>query len=95
MRFRTLLAEGVVTLLLGNKGKTALRQGLFRVSGEIHQWMYDRFSLRRALLEAGFTDVHVCSADESRILGFTGYNLDTINGVVRKPDSLFMEGVKL
>jgi predicted SAM-dependent methyltransferase len=94
MRFRRLFAEGVVTLLLGNMGKLALRQGLFRLSGEIHQWMYDRFSLRRALLESGFTDVHSCSAHESRILGFTSYNLDTFNGVVRKPDSLFMEGVK-
>jgi predicted SAM-dependent methyltransferase len=95
MRFRTLLAERLVTLLLGNKGKIALRQGLFRVSGEIHQWMYDRFSLSRALLEAGFTDVRTCAADESCILGFTSYNLDTVNGVVRKPDSLFMEGAKL
>ena len=84
----------LVTLFLGNKGKIALKQGLFRMSGENHQWMYDRFSLRRALLVAGFSNVEKCSAYESRILGFNSYNLDTVIGGVRKPDSLFMEGIK-
>lgn len=35
----------------------------------------------------------VCSPDVSRIPGFAAYELDVVNGEVRKPDSLFMEGV--
>jgi hypothetical protein len=56
--------------------------------------MYDRFSLERLLTEIGFVDIQCCRADESRIFNFNDYQLDTINGVVRKPDSLFMEGLK-
>jgi len=56
--------------------------------------MYDRFSLRRLLEQSGFIDVRVCRADESRIINFHQYNLDVIEGEVRKPGSLFMEGVK-
>ncbi len=69
--------------------------GRFRLSGEIHQWMYDRYSLGKLLREAGFTDVTVCLANESQIPKFNSYLLDIErNGSVRKPDSLFMEGVK-
>ena len=57
--------------------------------------MYDRFSLRRLLQQSGFTDVAVCGADESRITGFEDYLLDVEpGGQIRKPVSLFMEGVK-
>jgi predicted SAM-dependent methyltransferase len=67
----------------------------FREHGEIHQWMYDRVSLKRLLEEAGFKSVKVCGATESAIPNFASYNLDTDeNGKVRKPDSLFMEGIK-
>jgi predicted SAM-dependent methyltransferase len=67
----------------------------FREQGEIHQWMYDRVSLKRLLEEAGFKSVKVCGATESAIPDFASYNLDTDeNGNVRKPDSLFMEGIK-
>lgn len=67
----------------------------FREQGEIHQWMYDRVSLKRLLEEAGFQSVKVCGATESAIPNFSSYNLDTDeNGNVRKPDSLFMEGIK-
>lgn len=69
--------------------------GHFRLSGEIHQWMYDRFSLARALRDAGFIDCRKVGADESRIPHFPAYQLDTEpDGGVRKPDSLFMEAVK-
>ncbi|MCP4690718.1 MAG: hypothetical protein GY859_21875, partial [Desulfobacterales bacterium] len=69
--------------------------GRFRLSGEIHQWMYDRYSLGKLLREAGFKDVAVCRADQSRIPKFNSYLLDIErDGSVRKPDSLFMEGVK-
>jgi SAM-dependent methyltransferase len=81
-------------LVYGNKGYAAWKEGMFRQSGEIHRWMYDRFSLGRLLSEAGFIDVVVRRADESRIEGFAEYDLDAVEGRVRKPDSLFMEATK-
>lgn len=68
--------------------------GRFRLGGEIHQWMYDRFSLGRLLRRCGFEHVERVSAYESRIHGFAKYGLDVIDGCVRKPDSLFMEATK-
>jgi hypothetical protein len=74
---------------------TAEAVGAFRLSGEVHQWMYDRYSLGELLGRAGFTSLGVVRADESAIPYFAQYNLDTApDGTVRKPDSLFMEGVK-
>lgn len=69
--------------------------GLFRTSGEVHQWMYDRHSLPVLLNNTGFKDVHLCKANESVIPDFNVYLLDIEeDGSVRKPDSLFMEAAK-
>ena len=81
-------------VFLGPDGAAAVREGLFRRSGEVHQWMYDRFSLVRALEQAGFTAARVCAADESHISGFSGFGLETANGQARKPDSLYVEARK-
>ncbi|PTN34168.1 methyltransferase type 11 [Desulfonatronum sp. SC1] len=65
------------------------------LSGEIHQWMYDRYSLGKLLQEAGFVDIKVCRADKSSIPDFDSYLLDIeADGSVRKPNSLIMEGRK-
>jgi len=72
-----------------------LRIGAFRLSGEIHQWMYDRYSLANLIKNAGFEDIKVCKADESRIPEFNSYLLDIeADNSVRKPESLFMEALK-
>lgn len=69
--------------------------GKFRLSGEAHQWMYDRYSLSKLMEETGFMMIRRVSAFESGIPGFNGYRLDSDDdGNVRKPDSLFMEAVK-
>jgi SAM-dependent methyltransferase len=94
-QLRNMVASVFVTLIAGNNARLAFQEGLFRRSGEIHHWMYDRFSLGRMLEEGGFVDVKVCRADESRIPEFNSYELDMVEGQVRKPDSLFMEGLKL
>jgi len=73
----------------------AIKIGQFRLGGEIHQWMYDRYSLAELLKKTGFTEIQVCSAFESQIQNWATYQLDVINGEVRKPDSLFMEARKL
>lgn len=76
------------------KAPTAREKAEFQGSGELHKWMYDRFSLRLLLEKSGFAECRVCRADESRIAGFNAYGLDlNEDGTVRKPDSLFMEAV--
>jgi len=85
--------EYVARLLLGRPGVDAVREGFFRQRGEIHRAMYDEFLLARRLLEAGFRDPVRMTATQSLMPGFEGYELDAVNGRVRKPDSLFMEAV--
>jgi predicted SAM-dependent methyltransferase len=88
------LRELGVRCLLGEKAE-ALEVGRFRLGGEIHQWMYDRFSLRRLMEEIGCRQIEQRDAKTSYIADWTRFNLDTEpDGTVYKPDSLFMEGVK-
>ena len=91
---RRMAATASAFVFLGPRGAEAVREGLFRDGGEVHQWMYDRFSLVRLLRRHGFTDVRSASAFESRIPRFEQFKLDVKDGRVRKPDSLFVEGAK-
>ncbi len=93
-RCRGGLATWAVKLLLGQEKSDAFREGLFRHEGEIHRWMYDRFSLLQLCSELGFDDFRICLADESMIDNFHSYQLDTLGDEVRKPDSLFVECCK-
>jgi predicted SAM-dependent methyltransferase len=72
----------------------ALNNGRFRLQGEIHQWMYDRYSLKVLLESCGFKDVQVKGAFDSSIPDWKTFELDGSNEVVRKPDSLFAEARK-
>jgi SAM-dependent methyltransferase len=92
---RHLFVEMIVQLLLGNQGRNALHEGLFRNSGQIHRVMYDQCSIKRLLLSHGFADVQICQADQSRIPDFSKYELDIVDGAIRKPDSLFVEAIRL
>lgn len=67
-----------------------------RKTGEAHKWMYDRFSLRMALEQAGFVDYRVTSYDRSLIPYWEKYNLDRsiYREASRKPGSLYTEAVK-
>lgn len=79
-------------------GRTALRAfdiGSMRLGGEVHQWMYDRVTLRLLLIHSGFRDPVVRTADGSAIRDWLTYHLDQLpDGTVIKPDSLFMEATK-
>ena len=86
--------EAIVRRLL-DKEHELLELGRFRHGGEVHLWMYDRYSLAEALRAAGFRNPQTVGPAESRIPSFADYHLDTdFGGKVRKPDSLFMEAVK-
>ena len=93
-KIRNKLAEGMVFAIAGRQAQRAFREGIFRQSGEVHRWMYDRYSLGRLLKQSGFTDIRVCKADESSIVDFNHYELDLYQGKIRKPDSLFIEAIK-
>jgi len=89
------LRERAAAMLLGSDGKRIISVGRFRLEGEVHQWMYDRYSLAELMREAGFIDPQQRSATESRIPSWSSFNLDTLpDGAIVKPDSLFMEAVK-
>lgn len=68
--------------------------GKFRSEGEIHQWMYDRYSLSNLLKKNGFSNIKIFSAEESYLKNWKKYNLDSLKGETRKPDSIFIEGIK-
>ena len=90
------LRDQLVKHILGNQDIEALKIGRFRMSGEVHKWMYDRYSLSKVLEEAGFAQVVKREATESAIPEWCGFNLDTdADGSVYKPDSLFMEATRL
>jgi SAM-dependent methyltransferase len=89
-----MLASTCARFFMGRQGSAALREGIFRLSGEVHLWMYDRFSLAQALQRAGFVDARARAADDSDIPGFARYGLETRDGKPRKPDSLYLEARK-
>jgi predicted SAM-dependent methyltransferase len=68
--------------------------GYFRYQGEIHQWMYDRYSLTLLLKKCGFRKIEIKTAFTSNISNWAEFELDGKNNIVRKPDSLFIEAFK-
>jgi len=88
------LREQLVKLVLGPEYER-LRIGRFRESGEVHHWMYDRYSLSDLMKTIGLVDVKRRSPTESYIPRWADYQLDTdVDGTTYKPDSLYMEGIK-
>jgi hypothetical protein len=89
------LVERLKAKLLGTEDYRALQIGKFRSQGEIHQWMYDRYSLARLLEQSGFSDAAQKTAFDSAIDNWKEFFLDAgPDGTVHKPDSLFMEAHK-
>ena len=87
--------NSILLYLLGRDGLQALEIGRFRLAGEVHQWMYDRYSLSQLMRAASFRDPIQQSATTSQIPQWSSFNLDTLpDGTIVKPDSFFMESVK-
>ncbi|OAQ38608.1 hypothetical protein A5893_14440 [Pedobacter psychrophilus] len=68
--------------------------GEFRLGGEIHQWMYDKYSLSKLLRDIGFKNIEVKTAFDSKISNWNKYQLDSKDNIIFKPDSLFIEAIK-
>ena len=84
------IKKKAVSLILGANDAKALEVGRFRASGEIHQWLYDRFSLPRLLKKNGFKKIAVVNAKESFIPDWEKFNLDN----PEETASIFVEGIK-
>lgn len=82
--------------VLGRNGLRALDLGEFRLSsGQVSYRMYDRYSLKRLLLDAGFSQVSVTRADESAYPSWADINPDiTPDGLPARPHALIMEGIR-
>lgn len=94
-RYSSYRQDLVFKLLLG-KEYTNWKIGQFRQNGEPHQWMYDRYSLAVLLKQCGLNNIVQRSPIESYIPEWASFNLDTEpDGTTYKPDSLFMEALKL
>jgi predicted SAM-dependent methyltransferase len=90
------MKEKMITWLSGDKDAiNYLRLGKFRSRGEIHQWMYDRYSLGKLLSDTHFINIETTDAFSSSIPDWENYQwLDVDEGKTRKPDSIFMEAEK-
>ena len=67
----------------------------FLNSGELHNWMYDQYSLTKMLHCLSFTEIKKTTGFESRILDWNNFDLDVLENKIRKPDSLFIEAIKI
>lgn len=81
-------------IILWGDARKAYEIGKFRMTGEVHQWMYDRFSIKILLEKHGFKNITVQSSNDSFIQNWTNFKLDSDNKTAFKPDSLFIEAVK-
>ena len=83
----------IKTLLTKDEYK-AYNIGLFRNSGEIHKWMYDKYSLSELLFETGFSVVEIKDPYLSNIPDWEKYLLDVRDNEVLQPNSLYVEAIK-
>jgi predicted SAM-dependent methyltransferase len=89
------LRQAIARMFLTEEELRALDIGQFRLRGETHQWMYDRYSLKRLLEAVGFQNPTQRTAFESAVPNWIDYHLDAEpDGSVYKPDSLYMEAVR-
>lgn len=85
-----IIKQKALNFFLGEK----YRVGSFRLGGEIHYWMYDKFSLSELLKEVGFKEIKVKTAYTSDIMNWEKYELDVKGNTLYDPTSLFMEARK-
>ncbi len=91
--------KGFINKILGIIQKNPLANkymvGRFMFQGEVHQWMYDRYSLPSLLQESGFNKCTVMKCAESDIPNWGKYGLEVnADGSEYKPHSIYVEAVK-
>ena len=68
-----------------------------RKTGEVHRWMYDRFSMGRLFRDNGFKMVTITEFNKSLIPDWNIYSFDSSKfdqAKQKKPESIYVEGVK-
>jgi len=93
------MVRAEVTGTTEQKGWVARVEGLIRRNaanaGELHRWMYDRYSLGRLLESIGFRNIRQQVASRSEISGWESFHVDTNeDGNPYKPESLYLEATK-
>lgn len=69
-----------------------------RKTGEVHRWMYDRFSFGRLLESHSFGNISIVDFNSSMIENWNIYNFDASkfdSKKAKKPESLYIEGRKV
>jgi len=88
------IREKLLILLL-NQEYDLLKVSRFRNCGEVHQWMYDNYSLGTLLKKVGFTEIHIQTPTSSYLDEWQDFHLDTEpDGSIYKPNSLYIEARK-
>ncbi len=88
------LKEKTIVALFGKHFYNLYKLGSFRMEGEIHMWMYDKFSLTRLLQKTGFSQIIQKDPFSSQINQWETFELDVKDVLPYDPTSLFMEAVK-
>lgn len=82
--------------ILTNEEYSYFQIGKFRLSGEIHYFIYDSYSLTKLMQKSQFKNILKQTSYESMIPHFKRYHLDQLDdGSNYKNDSLYLEGMKL
>jgi len=92
-KLKNIIKQGLKKLF-GNH-YLAYKIGRFRLAGEIHQWLYDSYSISKLLESVGFKNIITRDAFSSYIDNWSSYNLDSEpDGSIYKPDSGYIEAIK-
>lgn len=89
----------IITLLKKIKRSLKTFTGAYnpRKTGEVHRWMYDNFSLRRLLKNHNFSNIKVQNFNTSMMPDWDQYQFDRSKfdpTKAKKPESIFIEGIK-
>lgn len=94
LRARREVGRAFLFVVGGRRMRAAFDEGWFRQGGEVHRVMYDEVALGRLLTGCGFSEPKKATAVDSRIPNYADFELDAVGGILRKPDSLYMEAVR-
>ncbi len=93
-RIASLARLRTINFILTDEEQQYFEIGKFRLSGEVHYRMYDRYSLYNLLESTGFREINVKTPFDSEIPNWGKYELDVKEGEIYDPGSLFMEAKK-
>lgn len=91
---RDRVTRTVIEAVGGRRARRRYELGSFRDIGDVHKWMYDRYSLSLLLQRHNIGSIRCLDAFTSGIPEFSIYGLDVADGKPRKPDSVYVEGMK-